>query len=287
MSYVIISDSSCSLSKDEIKESGVKIINLSFIMKGNLYSSDSLEDIKMFYNELRKKENASTSCINVEQFIQIFEEELNKGNDVLSISFSSALSATYSNSVKARDMLTEKYPDRKIICVDTLMASYGGGMLIYQAGLMQKEGKNIDEVANFLNNNKLKVTALFTVEDLFYLYRGGRVKQSSYLLAKAINIKPLLHVDDNGRLVAFGKALGRKKSLIILLDKMISTLENPLEQEIYISHGDCIDDVNFAINYINKKIKVKNIRVSYIDPVISVHSGPGTFALFYFSKTRV
>lgn len=287
MSYVIISDSTCSLSNEEIKECGVKVINLSFIMDGKEHYSDSLKDIKLFYEKLRKKENASTSCINSQMFYETFVEELEKGNDILCVCFSSALSATYANSVAAKDEALKKYPDRKIICVDTLIASYGGGMLIYNAGLLHKQNKTIDEVAAYLEYYKHKATALFTVDDLFFLYRGGRVKQTSYLLAKAINIKPLLHVDEEGRLIAYGKTLGRKKSLISLVDKLCETIEDPLNQEVYISHGDCLDDVNFVINLINKRIKVKGIKVSYIDPVIGVHSGPNTLALFYFSKIRV
>lgn len=219
-------------------------------------------------------------------FCELFTEELEKGNDILYVSFSSALSSTYANCIAAKEEVLKKYPERKIICIDTLITSYGGGMLIYNAGLMRKQNKTIDEVAEYLECYKHKATALFTVEDLFFLYRGGRVKPSSYLLAKAINIKPLLHVDENGKLVAYGRTFGRKKSLVSLVDKMCETIEDPLNQEIYISHGDCIEDVDYVINLINKKIKVKGIKVSYIDPVIGVHSGPGTFALFYFAKKR-
>ena len=287
MPYVIITDSTCSLTKEEIKECDVKIIDLSFILKGKEYFSDDTENIKLFYDEMRKKENASTSCINVQGFVDVFEQELVKGNDILSISFSSALSATFANSESAKELLKEKYPDRKIICVDSLIASYGGGMLIYQAGILRKKGKSIEEVTDYLNNNKLKANALFTVDDLFYLYRGGRVKPSSYLLAKAINIKPLMHMDNFGRLVAYGKTLGRKKSLLSLIDKLILTIDNPKEQVIYISHGDCMDDVEFVVRQISKRIYVKGFKVTYIDPVIGVHSGPGTLALFYFAKSRV
>lgn len=286
MSYVIITDSTCSLTNQEIIECGVKVVQLSFIIKGKEYKADSTKDIVMFYNELRKKENASTSCINYQGFIDIFEEELKKGNDILSISFSSALSSTYQNSVIAANDLREKYPDRKILCVDSLIASYGGGMLIYQAGLLQKQDKSIEEVATYLENNKMKATALFSVEDLFYLYRGGRVKPTSYLLAKAINIKPLMHVDNNGKLVATGKVLGRKKSLLSLVERLVETIYDPENQEVYISHGDCIKDVEFIQKLINERIKVKGFRVTYIDPVIGVHSGPGTIALFYFAKER-
>lgn len=286
MSYVIITDSTCSLTNQEIIECGVKVVQLSFIIKGKEYKADSTKDIVMFYNELRKKENASTSCINYQGFIDIFEEELKKGNDILSVSFSSALSSTYQNSVIAANDLREKYPDRKILCVDSLIASYGGGMLIYQAGLLQKQDKSIEEVAAYLENNKMKATALFSVEDLFYLYRGGRVKPTSYLLAKAINIKPLMHVDNNGKLVATGKVLGRKKSLLSLVERLVETIYDPENQEVYISHADCIKDVEFIQKLINERIKVKGFRVTYIDPVIGVHSGPGTIALFYFAKER-
>ena len=286
MSYVIITDSTCSLTDQEIKECGVKVVQLSFIIKGEEYKSNSTKDIQLFYDELRKKENASTSCINYQGFIDIFEEELKKGNDILSVSFSSALSATYQNSVMASNDLKEKYPDRKIVCVDSLMASYGGGMLIYQAGLLKKEGKTIEEVASYLNDNKLKATALFSVEDLFYLYRGGRVKPSSYLLAKAINIKPLMHMDNEGRLVATGKVIGRKRAILSLVERLVETIEDPENQEVYIGHEDCIKDVEFAIRLIDERIKVKGYRVTYIDPVIGVHSGPGTIAFFYFAKER-
>jgi DegV family protein with EDD domain len=286
MSYVIITDSTCSLTEEEIKESGVKVIQLSFSLKGQEYKSNTAKDIQLFYNELRKKENATTSCINYHGFIEIFEEELIKGNDLLYVSFSSALSSTYQNSVMAMQDLKFKYPERKIICVDSLMTSYGLGMLLYQAGLLQKQGKSIEEVETYLNNCKLKATALFTVEDLFYLCRGGRVKLTSYLVAKTMSIKPLMHMDKEGRLVATGKVIGRKKAILSLVERLVETIENPEEQEIYIGHGDCIKDVELAIKLINQRITVKGYKINYIDPVVGVHSGPGTLALFYFANDR-
>lgn len=287
MSYVIISDSGCSLTKKEIEECGVKIIDFTYLMDGKENVASNVSDIVFFYDQLRNKQQASTSCINVSKFIEVFKNELDKGNDIISVSLSSGLSSTYQNSLIAKDELINQYPNRKIICIDSLLASYGTGMLIYDAGMLHKQGKSIEEVANFLNTYKFKATALFTVEDLYYLYKGGRVKPSSYFLAKAIHIKPLLHVDNEGKLIPYGKALGRKKSLIALVEKMVETLENPEDKIIYIGHGDSEDDVDYVIEQINKRIKVKGYKVSYIDPVIGVHSGPGTLALFYYSETRI
>lgn len=284
--YVIVSDSTCSLDEPTIQEADVKILPLSFLMKGREYSGTDESDLKYFYDQLRKKENASTSCINVQRFIYEFEDILKKGQDILYIAFSSSLSATYLNACSAAQELKASYKDRKIIVIDSYAASSGEGLIVYHAGLLRKQSKSLEEVAKWVGDNKQRVSHLFTVNDLFFLYRGGRVKPSAYLIAKAINVKPLMHVPSDGSLQAYGKVIGRKRSISALVNKMAETIVNPEEQTIFICNGDCPEDVEYAIKKINETIKVKSIKVFYTDPVVGVHSGPGTLAFFYFSNKR-
>lgn len=287
MDYIIMSDSTCSLDEETIKECDVEVLPLSFIMNGKEYSGDSVENILFFYQELRKKGNASTSCINVQRFIFEFENKLKLGLDILYLSFSSGLSATYQNALVAATELKKEYPERRIVVIDTLAASSGEGLITYHAGLLRKKGKTIDEVLNWVEEWKYKTSHLFTVNDLFFLYRGGRVKPSAYLAASALNIKPLMHMPNDGSLQAFGKVIGRKRSIISLITKMAETIENPEEQTIFICHGDSLEDATFAINKIKELIPVKDIKLFYTDPVVGVHSGPGTLAFFFFSEKRV
>jgi len=286
MSYKILSDSTCSLNNEVYEECGADILGLSFIMKGEEFLGTEESNLKMFYDNLRKKENASTSCINVQRFLIEFEQRLREGIDILYIAFSSALSATYANACAAREELKDKYPERKIIIIDSFAASSGQGFLLYHACEQMKQGKTIEEVEQWVLENRLKVSHLFTVEDLFFLYRGGRVKPTSYLIASMLNVKPLMHVPNDGSLQAYGKVIGRKKSINALVNKMAETIVNPEEQVIFICNGDCPQDVEYAVKLINEKIKVKGVKVFYTDPVVGVHSGPGTLAFFYFSKER-
>ena len=214
------------------------------------------------------------------------EPILEQGKDVLYIAFSSALSGTCQAANIAADMLREKYPERKILVVDSLAASMGEGLIVYYAAKMRQEGKTIDEVYQWVLDNRLRLCHWFTVDDLFFLHRGGRVSSASAVLGTMLGVKPVLHVDDEGRLILVGKTRGRRKSLDQLVEHMAETVERPEEQIIFISHGDAPEDAAYVEQLVRDKFKVKDIVVNYIDPVIGGHSGPGTVALFFLGSKR-
>jgi len=287
MSYVIFSDSGSDYSDSMAKKMNVRIIPLSYIMHGKEYTSITDELMKETYQSLRNKESVSTSCANVFTITKLLEEELIKGNDILYLAFSSGLSATYANGLKACDALRKRYPDRKISIVDSLSASLGQGLLLTYACEFRDQGESLEDVTRFLESNKLRMSHLFTVDEMFYLYNGGRITRSTYLVARFAQIKPIMHVTDDGKLTAIGKVIGRKKALRTMIDKVVETIDEPEKQVIYISHGDCIKEAEYVKDELNKRIQVKDIFIDYISPVIGIHSGPGTLAIFYFSKHRI
>lgn len=287
MSFMIFSDSGSDYSDSMAKKQNVKIIPLTYIVEGKEYNYVTDELMKQTYESLRRKEEVKTSCSNVYTIKTMLEEELKKGNDVLYLAFSSGISATYANGVIACDELRKLYPERKIIIIDSLSASLGQGLLLTYACEFRDQGETIEDIANFLEANKLRMSHLFTVDEMFYLYNNGRITKSTYLVARFAQIKPIMHTDDEGKLTAIGKVIGRKKALNTLVDKVVETIVEPEKQIIYISHGDCLDEANYVKDQLSKRIKVKDFYIGYVGPVIGIHSGPGTLAIFYFSKHRI
>ena len=287
MSYVIFSDSGSDYSDEMARKQNVKIIPLSYIINGKEYNFVSDELMKETYAALRRKENITTSCANEFTIYSLLEDELRKGNDVLYLAFSSGLSATYENASKACDALRKRYPERKIYLIDSLSASLGQGLLLSYACEFRDQGETIDDIANFLEANKLRMSHLFTVDEMFYLYRNGRITKSTYLVARFAKIKPIMHTDDEGKLTAIGKVVGRKRALSTIIDKVVETIDEPEKQYVYISHGDCMKEAEYVRDELSKRIKVKGFYIGYISPVIGVHSGPGTLAVFYLSKHRI
>lgn len=289
MNFEIFSDSASNLTDDMIDKLQLNVVSLVYILGGKEYTGyvkGVATDLKEFYNLLRQKQEISTSCVNEQTFIEAFEPVLKSGKDILYIGFSSALSATYASGVNACKALQEKYPERKLLYVDTLGASLGEGLLVYYACNMRLEGKSIDEIYQFVEETKFKLAHWFTVEDLYWLFKGGRITKSAYWVASIAKIKPVLHMDNEGRLVPVHKVIGRTKSLIALADHIAETIVNPEEQIIFISHGDCIEDVEFLKKKISEKVKVKGFYDNYVDPVIGAHCGPGTVAVFCIAKQR-
>ena len=214
------------------------------------------------------------------------EPVLQAGQDVLYLGFSSALSGTYNAGALACAQLAEKYPDAKLYAVDTLCASLGQGMLIYLAVQQKRAGKSIEEVRDYVEENKLHLCHWFTVDDLHHLHRGGRVSATSAVLGTMLNIKPVLHVDDEGRLIFVEKVRGRRTSLKALLQHMEATAIAPETQTIFISHGDCLEEAQLLGQMIRDKLHVQDVVINYVGPVIGAHSGPGTLALFFLGTKR-
>lgn len=285
--YVIFTDSCADLTKEMYGSLELRCIPLDVIVENEEPVSDDKIDIKEIYAKLRAKQSASTAAINIDRFLQCFEDAAKEGLDVLYLCFSSGLSSTYSSSVVAMRELQEKYPENKFYAVDTLCASMGQGLLVYYAANMKKAGASIEEVRDFVENTKLNLCHWFTVDDLFFLKRGGRVSAATAVVGSLLNIKPVLHVDNAGKLINVSKARGRKASIDTMFENMRKSMF-PVEQNqtVFISHGDCIADAEYLANRIKTEMGIEDVRINYVGSVIGSHSGPGTLALFFLGNER-
>lgn len=290
MPYKIVTDSSCNLTEDIIDELELSILPLTFMIDGTQYQSylkGETTDLKQFYTMMREGKVITTSLPNLADSEETFVEILESGNDVLYLGFSSGLSGTYEAMNGLCEELKERYPERTIDTVDTLAASMGEGLLIYLAAKKRLEGASLEEVAQWTRDNRLKLAHWFTVDDLMFLFRGGRVSRTSAWAGTMLNIKPVMHVDDEGHLIPMEKTRGRKKSIQGLVKHMEQTANAPVaDQVIGISHGDCIEDVEYLQQLITEKFGCTKYLVNYVDPVIGAHSGPGTLALFFLASSR-
>lgn len=289
MSFEIITDSSANLPDSIIEKYNLHILSLSFHVDDNeflSYEKGKTSDIKKFYTMMREKKIITTSLINPEVCYNLFDNLLNEDKDILYIGFSSALSGTFQTGNLAIEELKEKYPNRKMYALDTLAASLGEGLLVIYAAMLRDEGKNISEVYNWLLDNRLKLCHWFTVDDLLFLRRGGRISASSAIIGTALSVKPIMHMNNEGKLIPVGKVRGRKTSLNQLVINMEQRIIEPQNQIICITHGDCIEDAKYVEKKVREKFAVKDVIINYVDPVIGAHSGPGTIALFFLGNHR-
>lgn len=287
--FVILTDSSADLGAELVEQMDIQVLPLSFNVQGMTYYNypDNRDmDPQSFYHLLRKGELATTAAVNVAQYAEALEPLLQAGKDVLILAFSSGLSATFNSSSVAVTELREKYPERKLYTVDTLCASLGQGLLVYLAAKEREKGKNIDEVRDWVVSHKLSICHQFTVDDLHFLKRGGRISSTTAVMGSMLKIKPVLHVDNEGHLVSIGKARGRQASLKALVDRMEQTAIDPKDQTVFISHGDCIQDAELVAQMVKDRFGVQKTYINYVGPVIGAHSGPGTLALFYVGVER-
>lgn len=288
--FAIVTDSSCDLPEALARDMDLTVLPLAFVMKGKEYYNylDEREiSLHDFYAMLRAGEPCTTSAVNVEAFISAIEPLLQQGRDVLCIAFSSGLSNTYNAASLAVEELAQKYPERKVFAVDSLCASLGQGLLVYLAVQERAKGKSIEEVRGWLEANKLHLCHWFTVEDLQFLKRGGRVSAATALVGTMLSIKPVMHMDNAGHLINVSKARGRRASLNALVDRMEQLAINPQEQTVFISHGDSLEDAQYVASEVQRRLGVKKaVTINYVGPVIGAHSGPGTIALFFLGKER-
>lgn len=288
--YKITTDSTTDITPELVDELELHVIPMIFTVDGKDYRNtpDNKDlDPHEFYEMLRNGKQSLTTQINGETFKDEVRPFLDNGLDVLHLCFSSGLSSTYNSIRLAAEDLLEEYPDRKIIIVDTLAASMGEGLIVYHAGVLRKQGKSIDEVAAWVEENKLKLAHWFTVDDLNFLKRGGRLSGAAAFFGTVLNIKPVLHVDDEGHLIPIDRIRGRRKSLECLVDHMAKTAVNPSEQVIFISHGDALEDAQYVEKLVRERFGVKTVYMNHIGPVIGSHSGPGTVALFFLAEKRL
>ena len=285
--YVILTDSGTDFTKEMIEELDVELLDLWVTRENEEPVPNSSLDLSEFYAFLREKKSASTAAVNIDSFIEIMTPILEAGKDILYLGFSSGLSSTYASGKVAADELMEKYPDRKIYTVDTLAASLGQGLLVYLAAKRRLAGESIEAVRDFVENTKLKLCHWFTIDDLFFLKRGGRVSGTTAVVGTMLGIKPVMHVDNEGHLINVAKARGRRASVDALFDKAKSTMIGErANSSVFISHGDCIEDAEYLAERIKNEIGVKEVRIAYVGSVIGSHSGPGTLALFFLGSER-
>lgn len=286
--YVIMTDTTADLPEDYIQEHGLKILSLSYTIEGETYDREHPLDVGEFYAKMRAGSMPTTSQVNPEQAREAMTACLKEGNDVLYIAFSSGLSGTCgSGHIAAREIEeSEEYPERKVIVLDSLCASLGEGLLVHKAVMLKEAGKSMEEVADWVEDNKLHLCHNFTVDDLFHLHRGGRVSKATAILGTMINIKPVLHVDDEGHLTAVGKVRGRKKSLAALVDRMEEQAKGYENDVVFISHGDCLEDARYVEKLVRERFGVEKFVINHVGPTIGAHSGPGTVALFFMGEPR-
>lgn len=284
--YIITTDTTADLPKAYVEEHGVGLMSLKYIMEGETYDWDHPLSDEEFYAKMRNGSMPTTSQVNPDEAKRVFVQYLDQGYDILHIAFSSGLSGTCASAVIAANELKEERPERKIIVIDSLCASLGEGLLVHKAVLQKEAGKSLEEVAQWVEENKMNLCHNFTVDDLFHLHRGGRVSKATAILGTMINIKPVLHVDDEGHLVALSKVRGRKKSLNALVDRMGEQIQGFRNEAIAISHGDCLEDALYVAEQVKKRFGITDVMINYVGPTIGAHSGPGTVALFFLGQPR-
>lgn len=288
MNYQIITDSCANLTDKQIADYDLKILSLKYCVSGKEYDSyipGEKTDNKKIFQMLREKEKITTSLVSREECDRVIIPVLESGTDVLLIVFSSGLSGSYQNVKNACEDYREQFPERKIIVVDSLCASLGLGLAVHYAAALKADGKSMEEVAEWIEDNKLHICHKFTIDDLFFLKRGGRLSGSGAMLGTLLGIKPMLHAADDGKLYVTGKVRGRKASINALIDDVGDG--NDIEsQPVFIVHGDCEEDANYIAEEIKHRYKVKSVTVNCLDPVIGSHSGPGTLAVFYIGDKR-
>ena len=287
--FVIMTDSSCDLPASLADRMELSVLPLSVYIEDKQYINylDEREiAFSEIYAKLRTKCPAKTSAVNMNDFLAPMEEIVRSGRDLLYIGFSSGLSGTYNAGAAAAQEIAEKYPERKVYAVDSLAASLGQGLLVYHAWQQKQAGKDIDEVLQWVVDNRLHLCHWFTIDDLMFLKRGGRISGATAIVGSMLSIKPVMHVDNEGHLIKVGTARGRKASIKALADRagqLGIDLEN---QTVFISHGDCLEEANYLADIMRARFNVKKVVINYVGPVIGAHSGPGTIALFFLGRER-
>lgn len=286
MSYKIVTDTCCDFPAAMYGELNLIAVPMNLRFREQEHTDITDEFFKEVYAGLRAGEKATTSAVNPTGWAEHMEPVLAAGEDVLVISFSSGLSTTYQSAIIAAEELAEKYPDRKIRVIDSLCASMGQGLFVWYACQKRDAGLSLDAVADWCEESKQHLCHWFTVDDLMYLKRGGRIGAATAVLGTMLQIKPVLHVDDQGKLVSVGKARGRKASLDALAKKVAETGFDGQNDTMFISHGDCLEDAQYLAGQLKEKYGAKHVIISFVGGVIGSHSGPGTVALFFLGTHR-
>lgn len=286
--YVITTDSTVDLPKEYLKEHHITYLPLSYMINGDTYKDMDGLSHKEFFDCIRKGAMPTTSQVNPDEAKEKFESIIKEGKDILHIAFSSGLSGSYNSACIAAKELSDLYPKAKIIVIDSLCASLGEGLLLCKTIEQKAQGKNLEELAQWVEEHKLNVCSLVTVDDLFHLQRGGRVSKASAIIGTMVQIKPIIRVDEEGKLQVIGKMRGRKKSLNHLVDMMEDAIKDYEEKNdiVAITHGDCIEDAEYVAQQIKTRFHIQNVLINGIGTVIGSHTGPGVIGLFYMANKR-
>jgi DegV family protein with EDD domain len=286
--FKIVTDSTADLPQEFLDLHNIGCLHLSYILDGVTYGRDKKLDCKEFYAMMRTGKMPTTSQVNPDEAKTAFYEFKKENKQILYLAFSSGLSGTYNSGAVAAKEVMEEDPECKIVVIDTLAASLGEGLLVYQAVQMRQEGKTLEETEAWIRQHILNLVHAFTVDDLFHLFRGGRVSKAAAILGTLASVKPQMHVDDEGHLVLVGKVRGRKKSLQGLVDYMDKHLGSYRDQNkvAFISHGDCQEDAEYVRDLVKDRFGIESFIINYVGPTIGAHSGPGTLALFFFGDKR-
>lgn len=284
--FVIVSNSTVDLPKEYLQSKQVPIISLSYIMDGVTYEEMDGLSHKEFFEKLRAGSLPTTSQINPEQAREALELFAKEGKDILYIGFSSGLSGSYNSVRMAAEDLKEEYPDINIITIDSLCACMGEGLLLYKALELKKHGMSMEEIAKWVEANKLHICHNVTVDDLNHLHRGGRISKTTAVVGSMIKIKPIIHMSDEGKLVVIGKERGRKKSLVSIVDRMEKQMQGYDNDIVMITHGDCIEDAEFVKKQVEERFGIHNVMINGIGSVIGSHTGAGVVAVFFMGDKR-
>ena len=287
--YVILTDSSCDLPAELADQMQLTVLPLTVDMDGKLYRNylDGREiGFHEFFEQVVTAKSAKTSAVTSEQFMEVLEPLCQAGVDVLYLAFSSGLSGTYNSGAIAMRELSEKYPERKLYAVDSLCASLGEGLFVDLCHEKKEAGMTIDELRDYAESLKLHICHWFTVNDLMFLKRGGRVSAATAIVGSVLSIKPVMHMDNEGHLIKVDVARGRKASLRALVAKMEKLATDPEKQRVYICHGDCLQDAEYVASLVREKFDITDIRINYVGPVIGAHTGPGVVSLFFVGSER-
>ena len=288
MSFKLVTDTASDLPRAYLEKYDIDVLSLAYIIDGDTYNWNAPMDEHEFYDTMRNGSMPTTSQVNIEDAETLFEKLIENHDEILCVAFSSGLSGTYNSIAVAAQNVSEAHPDKKIRVVDTKAASMGEGLMVEWARKMRDEGKTADEVADFMEANFNKFAHVVVVDDLNHLHRGGRVSKATAIVGSLANIKPIIHVDDEGHLITIGKIRGRRKALAHLVDLMEEKMGDHVadNQTVFISHGDCLEDAQFVADEIKKRFGIDDFMINFVGPTIGAHTGPGVIALFFYGDKR-
>ena len=284
--FIITTDTTCDLPDEYFNKHNLKVAPLYYNFDDVVYGDKNKLGPKEFYDKMRSGHMPTTMAVNPDTAKELFTDLLNQGYDILHIGFSSALSGSCSVTATVARDLCEEVAGANLKVIDSLCASLGEGLLVHKAVKLKEAGKTIDEIADWLENNKLNLCHMFTVDDLHHLHRGGRVSKTTAIIGTLINVKPVLHVNNEGRLVPLNNVRGRKKALVALVNQMEKRLPGFENDTVFISHGDSLEDAEYVASLVKERFGIQDILINYVSPTIGSHSGPGTIALFFMGNPR-